>query len=244
MKTLQLINQVKGYVIEAIDGNVGKVDEFYFDDRLWKIRYGVISLGYGRKILLSPVEMNKFDPANRVILASVTREQVRNSPDIDSELPVDRQHEIRLHEYYQWPFFLLGDGLMSFAMPGEGLIDGPKAPENQSEKQYDPHLRSSNYLTNMMVCGSDGTHIGKVHDFALDTKRWTIPFVVVKLQGKKMVLCNPASIAGVDDEEFKVVTNLTAEKIHALPIYDATHPTILCVDSFREIEETAAFNSI
>jgi hypothetical protein len=188
MKTLQLINHVKGYVIEATDGTVGKVDEFYFDDRLWKIRYGVISLGYGRKILLSPVEMSKFDPVSRVITVSVTRDQVRNSPDIDSELPVDRQHEMRLHEYYNWPFFFVG---------------------------------------------------GKVHDFALDTDTWAIPFMVISLQGKKMVLCNPSSIAGVDDDENKIVTNLTADKIHSLPAYDASHPTILCIDSLKEIEEPA-----
>jgi len=238
MKTLQLINHIKGYIIEATDGTVGKVDEFYFDDRLWKIRYGVISLGYGRKILLSPVEMSKFDPVNRVITVSVTREQVRNSPDIDSELPVDRQHEMSLHEYYNWPFFFVGDSLMNVPLPGEGIFTGPDASETAS-KNFDPHLRSSHNLTNLIVTGRDGDHIGKVHDFALDTETWAIPFLVIGLQGKKMVLCNPSSIAGVDDDENKVVTNLTAEKIHSLPVYDASHPTILCIDSSKEIEEPA-----
>jgi uncharacterized protein YrrD len=240
MKTLQLINHVKGYVIEATDGTVGKVDEFYFDDRLWKIRYGVISLGYGRKILLSPMEMSKFDPVGRIIMVSVSRDQVRNSPDIDSELPVDRQHEMRLHEYYNWPFFFVGDSLMNATLPGEGIFAGPVVSENPS-KDYDPHLRSSNNLTNLIVSGKDGELIGKVHDFALDTETWAIPFMVISLQGKKMVLCNPSSIAGVDDDENKIVTNLTAEKIHSLPAYDASHPTILCIDSLKEIEETAIF---
>lgn len=33
-----------------------------------------------------------------------TREQVRNSPDIDSHKPASRQQQMQLHDYFQWPF--------------------------------------------------------------------------------------------------------------------------------------------
>ena len=34
-----------GYDIGATDGNLGKVDEFYFNDESWTIRYVVVETG-------------------------------------------------------------------------------------------------------------------------------------------------------------------------------------------------------
>ena len=33
------VNQVKGLVIRATDGEIGTVDQLYFDDETWVIRY-------------------------------------------------------------------------------------------------------------------------------------------------------------------------------------------------------------
>src|SRR5687767_2340606 len=54
---LRNIKDLRGYVIRAIDGTIGKVDDFYFDDEDWGIRYLVVDTGSwlsGRKVLISP----------------------------------------------------------------------------------------------------------------------------------------------------------------------------------------------
>ncbi len=51
------VNSLIGYAIEATDGRMGKVGEFYFDDQVWVIVYLVVRTGnwlYGRKVLISP----------------------------------------------------------------------------------------------------------------------------------------------------------------------------------------------
>jgi uncharacterized protein YrrD len=49
------INRMIGYAIRTADGDLGKVDEFYFDDQTWTIRYVVAETGNwlsGRKVLI------------------------------------------------------------------------------------------------------------------------------------------------------------------------------------------------
>ena len=56
---------LKGYKLDSLDGEIGKVKEFYFDDRHWTIRYLVADTGNwltGRQVLISPyalVAVNK-----------------------------------------------------------------------------------------------------------------------------------------------------------------------------------------
>ncbi len=103
----QSISSMIGYAIRATDGDLGKVDEFYFDDETWTIRYIVVETGNwlsGRKVLISPVAFGKPELESRTISVNLTRAQVSSSPDIDTERPIYRQHEAELHEYYQWPW--------------------------------------------------------------------------------------------------------------------------------------------
>ena len=52
---------IKGYELDSLDGEIGKVKEFYFDDRHWTIRYLVADTGNwlsGRQVLISPYALN------------------------------------------------------------------------------------------------------------------------------------------------------------------------------------------
>jgi hypothetical protein len=47
-----------GYKLDSLDGEIGRVKEFYFDDKHWTIRYLVADTGNwlpGRQVLISPV---------------------------------------------------------------------------------------------------------------------------------------------------------------------------------------------
>ena len=93
---LRNVKNLRGYVIRAIDGTVGKVDDFYFDDEDWGIRYLVVDTGSwlsGRKVLISPVTVGHAGWMARRLPVALTRAQVEHSPDIDTRKPVSRQHE-------------------------------------------------------------------------------------------------------------------------------------------------------
>ncbi len=99
------INSLSGFRMEATDGEIGKVEEFYFDDETWTVRYLILqteSWLSGRKVLISPVALIKGLSKPGVFTVDRTRDQIRESPDIDTEKPVSRQQEIELYGHYSW----------------------------------------------------------------------------------------------------------------------------------------------
>jgi len=42
---LRSINDLRGLTIRATDGEIGSVDQFFFDDERWSIRYLVVNTG-------------------------------------------------------------------------------------------------------------------------------------------------------------------------------------------------------
>lgn len=79
--------------INASDGIIGDVKDLYFDDESWTIRYFVVETGSwlsSRKVLISPIAAGDPDWTSQLLPVSLTREQVKNSPDIDTDMPVMR----------------------------------------------------------------------------------------------------------------------------------------------------------
>ena len=59
---LRSIKDLIGYPIDAVDGKVGKVEDAFFDDWYWRLRYVVADTGTwlpGKKVLLSPAHLNR-----------------------------------------------------------------------------------------------------------------------------------------------------------------------------------------
>lgn len=106
---LRDINGLRGCTIHATDGELGAVDDFYFDDKTWDIRYAVVRTGSwlaGRKVLISAALLKREpDWRARALPVLLTREQVSNSPDIDTQKMVTRLHEEELHKHYAWPIY-------------------------------------------------------------------------------------------------------------------------------------------
>jgi len=44
---LDTMKSMRGYKLNSLDGEIGKVEEFYFDDHYWTLRYLVADLDYG-----------------------------------------------------------------------------------------------------------------------------------------------------------------------------------------------------
>ena len=213
------ISSMIGYEIRATDGDLGKVDEFYFDDETWTVRYIVVETGNwlsGRKVLISPVAFGKTELESRTISVNLTCSKVWSSPNIDTERPINRQHEAELNEYYQWPW--RGGYGGSFGTTPLPLSDDEVLAEQEasvSGHRDDPHLRSTREVTGYHLHATDG-EIGHVEDFIVDDENWTILFLVVDttnwLPGKK-VLLSPQWINRVEWADSSVYFNLTRESV-------------------------------
>lgn len=85
-----------GYGIDASDGTIGHVEDFYFDDQTWAIRYLVAATGGwvgSRNVLISPISIGIPDQGRKLLPVAISKEQVRMSPAVDTDKPVSLQHE-------------------------------------------------------------------------------------------------------------------------------------------------------
>src|SRR5262245_23298742 len=108
MAMLWRARELVGYAIGAMDGALGRVHDVYFDDRHWGVRYLAAETGQwlgGRRVLLSPGSIRRIDRGRRRAEVALTRQQVRDSPAVDTHKPVERQHEVALPEHYGVPFY-------------------------------------------------------------------------------------------------------------------------------------------
>jgi len=95
---LRSITDLRGFSLGAIDGTIGKVDDFHFDDVDWGIRYLIVDTGSwlsGRRVLISPVAVGHAGWMARRLPVALTRAQVEHSPDIDTRKPVSRLRSSR-----------------------------------------------------------------------------------------------------------------------------------------------------
>src|SRR5438128_2556040 len=114
-----------GSKIVATDGEIGKVHDFLFDDEKWGTRYMVADTGSWlteRLVLLAPACLARPDWDARTFPVNLTRQQIEESPNIDTDAPVSRQHEIELARHFQWPVYwgggiFTGTPLGGFAQP-------------------------------------------------------------------------------------------------------------------------------
>jgi len=94
---LQLAGDLRGDKLIARDGEIGKAEEFYFDDQSWAVRYLIAYTGGwlgGRQVLISPYALDPARQNDQVIPVDLTKKQIENSPSLDIHKPVSRQYEI------------------------------------------------------------------------------------------------------------------------------------------------------
>jgi sporulation protein YlmC with PRC-barrel domain len=243
---LRSIENLEKYTIGATDGTIGKVKDFYFDDKAWVIRYLVVDTGTwlsSRMVLISPISLGQPDEKDMVLPASLTRAQVTNSPDIDTQKPVSRQHELEYFGYYGYPYYwggggLWGEGLypdmMLSGYGGFGSADATSLEAANTADQAemarrevgDPHLRSSNKVMTYYIHATDG-EIGHVQGVLVEEKTWAIRYLIVNTSNwwlGHQVLIAPQWIEDVSWLEGTVSVNLTRQAVKDAPSYDPAMP--------------------
>ncbi len=228
---LRDISDIEGCVIGATDGIIGRVTDCYFDDEAWVIRYFIVETGGGdlrHKVLVPPAALGHPDWAAKILPVTITRGQVRNSPDIDTDKPVSRQQEMGYLGYYGYGVYWGGGGLWGAAVYPDILQAGlqDQGTRGSADKGNDPHLRSCNAVRRYYVHASDG-EIGHIHGFLIDERSWAIRYLIVDTSNwwlGHQVLVSPEWVADVNWAESMVSVDLTQQSIKDAPPYDAKSP--------------------
>ncbi len=242
---ISLSKDLQDLTMVATDGEIGDVKDFYFDDDSWAVRYLVVDTGSwlsSRKVLISPIALGQPNWDSKRLPVSLTREQVKNSPPVDTNMPVTRQHETDYLDYYNFPYYWGGMGLWgsggypNMLLPGysdysSAIAAGAEADAAQVRvevhaRDNDPHLRSSNAVVGYHIEATDG-EIGHVQGFLVDDESWAIRYLVVRTSNWWLghdVLVAPQWIKGVSWAESSVQVSLTRDALQNAPSYDPALP--------------------
>lgn len=231
------------YTVSATDGIIGHVQNFYFDDEAWVIRYLLVDTGTWlsrRKVLISPIAIGHPNREEEVLPVSMTKEQVKNSPDIDTDKPVSRQHEMQYLGYYGYPHYWGGSGLWgsssnpNLLMPGyTGFAPETEVAEADATAAYtrfealhqqndDPHLRDCEAVLKYRLETSDGD-LGHIEGFLIEDETWAIRYIIANTSTwwvGHQVLISPQWIKEVSWYDATISVNLTRQAVKDAPPYD------------------------
>ncbi|MEO8025448.1 MAG: PRC-barrel domain-containing protein [Bryobacteraceae bacterium] len=227
-------SDLKGLTIRATDGDLGTVEQFYFDDQNWTIRYLVVDTGgwlSGRRVLISPYSVWRPSWHEKRLDVSLTKSQVEQSPNIDTHKPVNRQHESTYLDYYGYPSYwggpyLWGPAPYPMAPPPIPTTITGAVPERSGGQSQDSHLRMSDEVAGYHIEATDG-EIGHVTRFVIDDQAWAIRYLEVSTKNwwpGKNVLVSPAWVKKVSWPESKVYVAVSRDSIQTSPDYEASMP--------------------
>jgi hypothetical protein len=203
---LHKASRIRGITVRAADGDVGHVEEFYFDDDLWTIRYLVVNTGswlLHRRVLIPPMSIEP-NWTFAGLQSTLTKEQIEHSPEVESHPTMSRQDETRVLGHYGYPSYWEDGAEPSQVKPG------------------DEHLCGTKDITGYHLQASDG-EIGHVDDVLIDGS-WKIRYLVVDTSnwiGGKSVVIAPTALHGIDWSQSKMRVDLTREAIRESPSFDS-----------------------
>lgn len=219
------LNRLRGRPIQAIDGEIGSIADFYFDDDRWTVRYLVVNTGtwLPRRQVLLPVPVLLPGGDLSSVPTRLTREQIKHSPDIDTRQPVSRRMELHALRYYGYPMYWGGSALWGPAPtpwfgtgvpPAGGITASDEEMQKAEADARATHLRSCREVTGYHIRATDG-ELGHVDDFVIDPKTWAIRHLLIDTSnwiGGRAVLIEPSWVTDIswDDRMLSVAASRDA----------------------------------
>ena len=225
---LRSLKDLERYNVSATDGDIGSVANFLLDDERWAIRYLVVKTGgffNERRVLISPISFREVDWSAARFHLALTMDKIKNSPSVDVDKPVSRQHERDYYGYYGYPNYWGSSGMWGMGAYPNTLAAGAWCNPSAGyyEEPGDIHLRSAQEVRGYHIQGSDES-IGHVDDFIVDDETWAIRYLVIDTSnwwvGKK-VLVAPLWITSVSWQQRNVYVAMSRQMIKDSPEWNA-----------------------
>ncbi len=226
---LYSVKELQRYQVLGDDGPVGHVDSFYLEEESWILRYVVVDTGpipSGRLVLLATSALDKPNRDKRSVQAHVTREQVRNSPDIDTTLPISRQQQTILNAYYGWPSYwtLGGPNYPGKSVAPEVNVNAIEMAASEAEVSQDAlvlQLYNTEDLDQYHIEALDGP-AGHLDDM-LSEDEWKLRFLVVDTRDwrpSQDVLVSTEDVERISWATNEILLRLTQKQVAASGKYE------------------------
>jgi sporulation protein YlmC with PRC-barrel domain len=237
---LHILSELNNFAIEATDGKVGKVKDFYFDDRHWVIKYLVVEIESAlgnHKILLSSAVIKHLNYGEKSVVIDMSLSDLNDSPRIDASLSVSPLNEIDYLSYYGYAFYWDNNLQNSPSHSDEAVVGSSdsvsvESIENNEDifvaidsvrRMYgDRHLRSCCEIVGYHIQANDG-EIGSLQSMLVDDDTWAIQCCVTKTSNLwfgHQVLIKPPAIKDISWGNAKIYVDMTQQQVKEAPLFD------------------------
>jgi len=238
------LDQVSGSTIHAVDGDIGKVVDCYFDEHRWAVRYLVVETGTwleGRQVLISPASVDRVDWNDGKVNLNIDRMRVKNSPPADLTQPVSREYESSYSEYYGYPHYWEGTDIWGSATTPRAYASRPGTAARTSGEPHPAseargrmgtaasskrgvtgsQLRSAKEVAGYHIRATDG-EVGHIDDFLVNRDSWVVNSILIdtsNMPGGKPVLLHRERIDRIDWNNKEIRVRATTQEIKNSPEY-------------------------
>jgi uncharacterized protein YrrD len=224
---LHLAHKVAGATVKGTDGDIGTLEDFYFEEDRWAVRYLLVDTGKwfsGKRVLISPMSVRNEWGRTGVRL-NLTKEQVWNSPEFTDGVPLSREGETSVLTYYGYPDYWGAASIWGNYDSPIALVEGvpvAAATAPAGKLAIDPearHLRSIKKSTGYHLHARNG-EIGHVDDFLIGQESWRIRYLLVDTSnwiGGRSVIVSPEAVEGIDKERGQLYVAADREAIKQSP---------------------------
>jgi hypothetical protein len=219
-------NQVNGFSVLALGKKVGKVKDFLFDDLSWIIRYLLVDTNERisiNQVLLLMLSVAEIDWENQIVPVNLTIEDLIKSPQVEAHLPVSRQKELEIYNYFgRMPYWGAGFSLGAQAVADMVTSQNERLLNEPSTEKSDSNLRTLQEVTGYKLTNGDEM-IGKVSDFFVESSNWIIRYLIIDMNNQKQTLFSPQWVSDISWRTQEMRTRLTRDQIYSAPIYDSNY---------------------
>ena len=202
---LLLARHIYGTSVDASDGKLGNLIDFLFDDQRWSISQLVLDAGSWlnrRRVTLPPdVIKNKEWGDHRLSITGLTRQQVIDSPGIETHVPVSVHATLKEATIMDWEIYWTS-------------VVGTDHPWQITN---DPHVHNTREVVGYHIQGTDGP-IGHVADVVVEDELWTVRQLVVDTRNwwpGKHVLVPTTRVEAIDGPSRTVRLLLSRDTIQS-----------------------------
>ena len=230
---MHLAHKVTGATVKGTDGEIGTLEDFYFEEDRWTIRYLLVDTGKwfsGKRVLISPMSVRDGWGKTGIHLG-LTKDQVWNSPEIKDGEPLSPTGESQLIAYYGYPDYWGAASVWGNFDSPAALVDAPPAETKAATRTIDPearHLRSIKKSTGYHLHARNG-EIGHVDDFLIGEESWRIRYLLVDTSnwiGGRSVIVSPETVERVDRENELLHVAVEREAIKQAPEIESIHSAL------------------
>jgi hypothetical protein len=99
-RTTPATENLTGFAVEAIDGDIGKIDEATYDVGG---SYVIVDTGpwiFGKKVMIPAGLIRDVDPDAQTVFVNRTKDEIKNAPEFDESMYRDERYRTELGGYY------------------------------------------------------------------------------------------------------------------------------------------------